>query len=141
MNPVEKDNELKRKAIENIFNNKKKFLNNWVANVSRLFLSYPLSFLKPSIGILYYLVPNMFLVVLSFLSFILTLIRIKVIPYEILFLLAISFIYLFGISLLASYARFLYLILPILLVWNGLVINKYVKINLKLTKPKPFANS
>lgn len=130
LSPVERDEALKTKAIENITNNKKKFLNNWIANISRLFFSYPLSYLKPSTGMLYYLIPNMFLIVISCFSLFLSLIKIRSIPYEISFLLLFALVYLAGVSLLSSYARFLFPVVPLLLVWNAFVINKYIRVNI-----------
>lgn len=129
LNPVERDAALKRKAIENIKNHPKKFVENWVANVGRLFFSYPLSYIQPSVGIFYFLVPNIFLIVFMFLAGIITMKFWKKIPVEILFLVFIFFVYLGGTSLISAFARFLYLAIPPLLLWIAFVFSRYLKVN------------
>jgi hypothetical protein len=127
---VEKDEALKRRAIEQIKAHPKKFAYNWVANVGRTFFSHPLSFLKPSNGLFYYLVPNIFLIVFATLMAILTVLYYKRFPLEILVLLVFSLLYLGGISFLASYVRFLYPIVPIWMVWIAWGLHRFVRLNL-----------
>lgn len=135
LGPVEKDEALKQRAIAQIKAHPKKYLYNWVANLGRTFFSHPLSFLKPSNGLFKYLVPNMFLIVFVVVMLIPTLRYGKRYPRELLVLLVFSLVYLGGISLMASYPRFLFMNVPIWLVWIAWGLNKFVR--LRLAPPKP----
>jgi hypothetical protein len=65
LNYVERDKALKNKAIDNICHNPKKYVYNWIANISRLLFEYPRSyFTKPS-NHLYYYWPNVFIAFFS----------------------------------------------------------------------------
>ncbi len=124
----ERDLALKEKAFENIKNHKVKFLKNWISNCSRLVFSHPLSFLPPSNGFLFYLVPNIFFIVLGSLSFLLHLIyrsRFGVLEF---YLFLFPLIYLFGVSLLSCYARFFYLAVPPLMLWIAVVLYRSLQI-------------
>ena len=125
---------MKKRAIENIKAHPKKFVYNWVANLGRTFFSHPLSFQKPSNGLFKYLVPNIFLIVFASLMAIPTLLYYKKFPLEILVLLVFSMVYLGGISVLSSYPRFLYLIVPIWMLWIAWGLHRFVKINFGSSK-------
>jgi hypothetical protein len=65
LNYVERDKALKNKAIDTICHNPKKYVYNWIANISRLLFEYPRSyFTKPS-NHLYYYWPNVFVAFFS----------------------------------------------------------------------------
>ena len=134
LSPTAKDDALKKRAIENIKAHPKKFVYNWVANLGRTFFSHPLSFQKPSNGLFKYLVPNIFLIVFASLMAIPTLLYYKKFPLEILVLLVFSMVYLGGISVLSSYPRFLYLIVPIWMLWIAWGLHRFVKINFGSSK-------
>ncbi len=135
LDPVAIDAELKRKAIENIKAHPKKFAYNWIANMGRTFFSHPLSFLEPSNGYLKYLVPNIFLIVLSVLCLLPTLLYYKRYPLEILVLLVFCLVYLGGISVMASYPRFLFMTVPILMLWIAWTMHKFLRLKLDLPVP------
>ncbi len=126
----QQDQALKVQAIANIKAHPKKFAYNWVANLGRTFFSYPNSFLKPSNGYLKYLVPNIFLIVFMVIMMYPTVVYYKRYPLEILILLLFAFVYLAGISVLASYARFLYMTVPIFMLWIGWGLHRFVAFNL-----------
>jgi len=128
LDPVAKDAALKRQAIANIKAHPKKFLLNCVSNVGRTFFSYPLSYLQPSNGIYYYLVPNIFLIVLGGLFLWPTLFRHKNYPTEMLVLLAFMFIYLAELTIVSSYPRFFFLMIPVLLWWIGYSLDRFVSL-------------
>ncbi len=132
LSPMDKDAELTRQAIANIKAHPKKFAYNWIANLGRTFFSYPLSFLLPSNGYLKYLIPNIFLIVLGILMALPTLLYYKRYPLEILVLLLFALVYLAGISLLASYARFLYMVVPIFMLWIGWSLHRFVRLHLPM---------
>lgn len=123
LKPVEKDKSLKTQAIENIKNNPKKFLKNYISNVSRLFLDIPNSYTYQGFSFILIAIPNSFIFVFIVLSMLLTLFFIKKIPLFILITAFFTIIYLFGSSLLCAYARMLFPILPFLFLWIFYVIN------------------
>lgn len=145
LGPVEKDAALQRKAIAYIRAHPKKFAYNWVANLGRTFFSHPLSFLKPSNGLFRYLVPNIFLIVFAVMMLFPTLRYYTKFPLEILVMLVFSLVYLGGISVLASYPRFLFMIVPIWMLWIAWGLHRFVKVNFgnsseaNLPQPSPDA--
>ncbi len=129
LGPVERDAAFKKKALENIKQHPKKWLYNWIANWGRTFFSHPLSFLQPSNGLFMYLVPNIFLIVFSVIMGIASFLHPKRFPTELLVMVIFVAVYLFGTSLLASYVRFLFPVIPILLVWIAYGLNRFVTVD------------
>lgn len=134
LGPVERDAAFKKKAIENIKQNPKKFAYNWIANWGRTFFSHPLSFLKPSNGLFVYLLPNMFLIVFSITAGYFWLRHPTLFPVEILALMLMVSIYLLGTSLLSSYVRFLFPVIPVMLVWIAFGLNRFVRFEIPLAE-------
>ncbi|OBQ54982.1 glycosyltransferase family 39 protein [Tamlana sp. s12] len=123
LGPVEKDAALKEKALENIKNNPKKFLKNYISNVSRLFLNIPNSYTYQEFSFILIAVPNSFVFVFLCISILLTLFLRKRITIDIIFSASFAVIYLFGSSLLCAYPRMLFPILPFMFLWFFYVIN------------------
>jgi len=121
--PVEKDVSLKEKAIENIKSNPKKFLKNYISNVSRLFLDIPNSYTYQGFSFILVAIPNSFIFVFIVISLLLTLHFIKKIPTMILVSGCFAMVYLFGSSLLCAFARMLFPVLPFLFLWIFYMIN------------------
>ncbi|KJD32065.1 hypothetical protein PK35_11535 [Tamlana nanhaiensis] len=117
LKPVEKDASLKEKAIAQIKQNPKKFVKNYISNISRLFLDIPNSYTPQNIGFIFYAVPNSFVFVFLCLSILFNFLNLKKLPFSILVILTFVLIYLFGSSLLCAYPRILYPILPFLFLW------------------------
>ena len=128
LTPVQRDEAFKRQALANIKAHPKKFVLNWISNMGRTIFSHPLSFLKPSNGVFKYVFPHMFLLVLGILFAYPTFRHHRLFPTEILVLLVFCGIYFFGTSLLASYVRFFYLITPILMLWLGFALHRFVQV-------------
>ena len=128
LDPVAKDEAFKRKALENIRQHPAKFVKNWAMNITRTLFSHPLSFLKPSLGVFKYVFPHAFLLVLGAFFFWPTLRRHRLWPTELLVLLFFCGVYLAGTSLLASYARFFFPVVPILVIWLGYGLDRFVKV-------------
>jgi 4-amino-4-deoxy-L-arabinose transferase-like glycosyltransferase len=115
--PVKKDRALKEKAFDNIIKHPKKFLKNYISNVSRLFLDIPNSYTYQGFSFILLAIPNSFIFVFLCLSIILTILYYKRMPLIVLICALFSIIYLFGISLLCAYSRMLFPILPLLCFW------------------------
>ena len=136
LGPVEKDDALKAKAIENIKAHPKKFVYNCVANVGRTLFSHPLSYLEPSNGLYYYVVPNIFLVVFTLLFLWPTVRWHRRYPTEMLVLLFMALLYFAETIPVSSYARFFFLIIPILLWWIGFTLDRFVRVDFGREKLK-----
>ena len=133
LHPVEKDIALKEKAIENIKKNKLKFLKNWLFNVSRIFFNHPFSTdVEPSDSLVLNYIYNVLLILFLLTTMLLTCLFIKKVDPIFYFLGGFVVIYLGGISLLSAYPRFLHIILPIILIWIGYTMNKFVQIKVKI---------
>jgi len=128
---VERDNEFKKQALYNIAHYPKKYLINWTANVGRILFSYPFSYTQQKITTFFYLIPNIFIVVLFVLSIYPTILSRKSIPYEMYALLYFSFIAFFGTSLLSAYDRQFRPLVPILLLWLAFFYTRVLIIKLR----------
>src|SRR5262249_2467752 len=115
LDPIARDAALQAAAIENIRSKPLKYLQNVIANVSRLWFSFPYSFTQQKVTTLFYLIPNSFLLVsLIFCIPILVIQWRKLAPETLLF--SLFAITAFGLhALLSAYARMLTPIVPILL--------------------------
>jgi len=117
LSEIEKDREFKKQALNNIIHHPKRYLINWIANIGRMLFSYPFSYTPQKISTFFYLIPNMFIVVLFILGIYPAIIRWNLIPYELkslLFFLVITFS---GTSLISAYDRQFRPLVPILILW------------------------
>lgn len=128
---VARDDAFKKQAIENITRYPLKYLVNWVANIGRLLFSYPFSFTSQKLSTYFYIVPNMFIVVLFILSVYPAILRRRFIPYEIYALLLFNFIAFGGTSLLSAYDRQFRPLVPVLFLWLSFVYVRILKIEVR----------
>ena len=117
LEPVQKDLSLKEKAFKNIKNNPKKFLKNYISNISRLFLNIPNSYTYQSFSFILLAIPNSFIFVFLCISTLLTILYRNKVSITIIVFALFSIIYLFGSSLLCAYSRMLFPILPFMFLW------------------------
>jgi hypothetical protein len=127
---IQRDDILKKEAIHNIISNPAKFFKNWLANVGRLLFNYPYSYTSQKLSTLFYIIPNMFIIVFSILCIYPTYIRRKLVPYEIYSLLLFGIIIFGGSSFLSAYERQFRPVVPILMLWISFTLNKIVKIKI-----------
>jgi hypothetical protein len=131
LSEVERDEILKKQALENIIRYPSRFLRNWIANVGRLLFSYPYSYTPQKISTYFYLLPNMFLVVFLVLSVYPAGLRARTIPYEIYGLLLFALIATGGTSLLCAYDRQFRPQVPIFLLWMAFVYLRILRIEVR----------
>jgi len=131
LSDVERDDAYRKRAIYNITHHPAKFLSNWTANVGRLLFSYPFSFAAQSLSTYFYLVPNMFVVVLFLLSMIPAVLRPRAIPFELWALLFFAIIAFSGSTLLSAYDRQFRPLIPVLGIWQAFVYVRLLRIDLR----------
>ncbi len=131
---AERDGLFKEKALENIRNNPRKYLANWVANVSRLFFGFPNSYQYENLKFLK-MFPNIFLLVLMCYSVLITAFNFRKFPFEIIFLTALAFVYLGLSSIVSAYPRMLLAIAPLLLLWIAICVSRTIRISLGFGPP------
>ena len=129
LSPLAKDEELKRKGVEQIMAHKAKFVKNWVANVSRIFLGQPHSYNYQSNNHLYYLLPNSLLILALIVALVLSVFNYKRITVEAYFIVGVALIYLGGVSLLSALIRFLYPIIPLLIFGIVYIFERFIIIS------------
>jgi hypothetical protein len=130
---VERDRLLKKQAIENIKQNPRKMLLNWVSNISRLFLDYPFSYKYQRPQTLFYMVPNS-LVLAAMCFSIYPLIRFRGhLPGAIVHACAVSLVFIGGASLVCAEPRFLCAIIVFIFIVVAYVATNLVK--LEVHKP------
>tara|TARA_B100001093_G_C26815259_1_gene1009398 strand:+ start:937 stop:2187 length:1251 start_codon:yes stop_codon:yes gene_type:complete len=132
LHPVEKDIALKKKAIQNIKNNKFKFFKNWQYNLSRLFFNRPYSaYNEPRYSFVIDYLFNGILLFLFIATIFLNFKNIKKISPLFYFLGTFVLVYLGGISLLSCYPRFLHILFPVIIMWTSYTINEFVNLKFK----------
>jgi len=130
LSEVGKDEAFKNQAKYNIINHPVKYAINWAANIGRLLFSYPFSYAPQKLSTYFYIIPNMFIVVLLALSIYPAIMRRGSIPYEIYVLILFALISFGGTSLLSGFARQFYPLVPIILLWLSFVYFRILKIEL-----------
>jgi len=115
---IQRDDELKRRAFYNITHYPRTFFKNWLANMGRLLFNYPYAYTQQKLSTYFYVIPNMFLFVLSILLIYPTVRGRKLIPYEIYAMTFFAILYLGGSSLISGVSpRQSMLVVPVLFLW------------------------
>ena len=133
---VQRDQLLKKKAIENILNNPRKAFLNYVSNLGRLFLNFPFSYKYQNPQTLLYSVPNS-LVLGAILFSLYPLIKLRrSLPPAIVHACAVSVIYIAGHSLLLAAARYLCTIMPFIFIILTYTATNLLKVQPRTVEPK-----
>jgi hypothetical protein len=130
MSSVQQDDQLKRRGVEQIRHHPSKAFLNWLANLGRLLFSYPYSFTPQKLSTYFYLLPNMFIVVLSLLMIYPSAVRRSLIPGEIGWLMAFMGVAFLASSLVSAYERQFQILVPLLLLWLFFTLSRVVQIRL-----------
>jgi hypothetical protein len=131
LSDIQRDDAFKKQALDNIRHHPMTFLLNWGANVGRLLFSYPFSFGQQSMTTFFYLVPNMFIVVLSAISIIPAALRPKQIPFEVWGVLLFVLIAFAGSSLVSAYDRQFRPLVPGLCLWLVFIYSRILRIEFR----------
>ena len=131
MDCVEKDQVLRRAAIDNIKAHPGKFLSNWAMNVSRIWFCYPNSNKLQRPHTLGYIVFNAFLLV-ACLGCVIPLWRArKRLPSELVVLITFAAIFLAGTSLLSAVPRMMNPVVPVFFIVMGFTAGRLVEVRLR----------
>ncbi|MGN7613414.1 hypothetical protein ACQZV8_15165 [Magnetococcales bacterium HHB-1] len=128
------DEALRKKAIENIKNHPQAFLHNWIANIGRLFFSYPFGHSLQKLSTYVILLPNAFLLTLTLLALYPLWKKWPHVPPALQELSLFALTTVGGASLLAAYARQFFPILPILVLLNAFVWSQLVQFQWRTPK-------
>lgn len=134
LRPIEKSEALKKEAVKNIKNHPVKYFQNWLANLGRLFFSYPYSNTNQTLKTYFTLIPNMFLLVFICFALLAHLLAYKKIPAELWVLLLFVLIYLAGNSLVSAGRRMFYITLPFWLVYLSYMYAYIIKVKVNCNK-------
>jgi hypothetical protein len=128
---IEWDDELKKQAIQNIINHPLKYLKNWLANIGRLLFNYPYTNTPQSLSTYFYIIPNMFLVVLCILCIYPSYLGRRLIPFEIYALILFGLISFGGSSLLSAYNRQFQPLVPVFFLWISFILARILKVEIR----------
>jgi hypothetical protein len=131
LSTLEQDEAFKSQALKNIRNHPKKYFMNWLANIGRLFFSYPFSKTSQSLDTYFAMLPNMFFIVCITFSLFIGIIQIKRVPHEILLLLIFILIYLAGSSIVSAYRRMFYITVPFWFLFIAYTFNHLLLVRIK----------
>ena len=129
--PLARDAIYKTKAIENIKHYPKKYLLNCVANLGRMFFSYPFTNMEQDVKTYFTIIPNMFVLVFMVITLGLGIFHYKKLPQELILLLLFILIYLAGSTLVSAFRRMFYITMPFWTVFIAYVLTNIVSIKLK----------
>ncbi len=135
LTPLQKDEAYRNTALNNIKNYPKKYFSNWVANIGRLFFSYPYSNTQQSIRTYFTIIPDMFIIVIITLTFVISIFQYKRFPEGMIFLLLFIFIYLFGCSLVSAYRRMFYITMPFWFLYFSYFFDRIISIKIREVEP------
>jgi len=130
LSDLQRDDAFKKQALHNIARYPGKYLYHWAANIGRLLFSYPFSFGSQSLTTYFYILPDMFVIVLFALSTIPAAMRWRTIPFELWILLGFALIAFGGSTLLSAYDRQFRPLIPVLEVWIAFVYIRVLRIEL-----------
>jgi hypothetical protein len=128
------DDAFRKKALNNIKEHPLKYLQNCVYNVGRLVFHYPFSQAVERPKILLVFPVNGIIFTLMLFCLIPTLLHWRRLPYAIKFMLFFAFFYLGLSAMVTAYVRMFTIIVPVLLFWFALIIQKTVKVNFDFDK-------
>ncbi len=128
---IEMDDAFKKRAIENITNYPMKYIKNWMANIGRLWFNYPLSYEPQSLKNYFYILPNMFILVLWVVCIYPTIRGHELIPFEIYVLMLFTLISFGGLSPFNGENRYLWPIIPIFILWISFVFTRILTIEIR----------
>ncbi len=127
-----RDDAYKDLALQNIRNHPVKYARNVLSNVSRLFFGLPITYYPQRDTTILRFPPNILLLSVMFLGLVIWLMNVRHIPIEISFLVLLTLVYLGGTSLLSAYPRMLYVVVPMILFWSGVILEKAIRISFKI---------
>jgi len=130
-NSLQKDDAYKSAAIKNIIEHPEKYFSNWIANVGRLFFSYPYSKTEQTLKTYWTMIPNMFILIFIVISVFFSLMHYEKVPKALLVLLFFMLVYLFGSSLISAYRRMFYITMPFWILLISYVFNNIISIKIK----------
>lgn len=114
---VQRDDVFKEYAFRNIKEHPLKFFQNWLANWSRMFFNYPVSYMPFGIRTIGNMLANIPALLLIVFSAVLTRRNKQRLPFGIVFLLYLLVIYLLLSSLFSAYDRMFYILAPVFGLW------------------------
>ena len=129
---VEEDDAYKKMAIKNIKSHPLKYLQNYICNMGRIIFNYPYSYTVQKPGSLLRLPMNGIIVAFLLFSLIPTFINWRRLAFSAKLILFIVVLYLAGTVLGCAETRMFTPIVPMILFWIAYIMNKSVKVNLKL---------
>lgn len=124
---IYQDEGFRKYAWANIKSDPGKFLNNWVANVSRMLFDIPYSYKTQNYKFLKYAIPHIPLLAALLLGFAILVSARPRLPFPIIFLMIFTVVYLGGSSLLSAYPRQFYITIPILTFWIAMTLAPVMK--------------
>lgn len=126
---VEKDEMLKRIAINNIREHPVKYLENCLSNLGRILFNYPYTYKLQNPGTLLRIPPNVIILALLLFSLFSTILNWKKIIFPIRFTIFIFLLYMGGSITGSAEIRMFTVIVPILLLWISFILNRTLRIS------------
>lgn len=130
MSTLQRDEEFRKQAVQNIINHPIKYLENVLANIGRLLFNYPFTHESQKISTYFFIIPNMFLVVAIILCAYPAFLGRRLIPDGISGVILFGMIAFAGSSLLSAYNRQLWPLVPVFCLWIYFVLAHLVEVRI-----------
>lgn len=131
---IERENEYRRLALENIRSHPAKYVENIIYNTGRLFYNFPFSHAIQRPIALAIFPLNGILITLIIFSLIPTFLNWRELPFSLRFIFILVMIYMGGSILVSAYVRMFTVIVPALLVWIAFILHNTLKIKIKFNE-------
>lgn len=129
---IERDDEYKRLAIENIKSNPLKYVKNCFANIGRLLFNFPFSYKYQEAKTLIRFIPNSILLTLTLFCLPFTILNWTGLDPIIKFIIIVLLYYLTPTIMLSAHPRQLNVIIPLIIAWVSYTIDNCLQFNIKL---------
>ncbi len=129
---VQRDDEYKKLAVNNIVKHPIKYFRNCVANICRLLIDTPYYFAFPTDMYLFRVLPMLFLFPFIILSMSITAFNFKRTPFELKILFLLTILYFMLTIIVSAYNRQFYIMIPIFLLFIAYTFERSVKFKLKI---------
>ena len=130
LDQIQRDDAFKIEAVKNIKNHPAKYISNLICNIGRL-LFFPSSNAPQTLLSYHAFIPNMFIVVIIFVSMAISLVQYRRLPQPIILIFLFILIYLMGCTLVSTYRRMFYITMPFWALFISYVFNNIISVKIK----------
>ena len=132
---VARSDALERRALRNIRSHPDKYIQNWLANLSRLFFSFPYTDTPQKLSTLFYVLPNVLLLALCGASLVAWRVARRPLPSEVHLVLFVGLVAIAGTSVGSASPRYLIPLIPFFVLWSLVALSVNLEVRVSQRRP------